>query len=149
MPVKLSARERCPHPASLTVDAEMPEAMGYDENAAERVRRILSGRLDVIEKRMVGGLSFIVNGSMCCGLTSTALMVRVGPEAYERALAQPHVRPMEFAGRPLAAFVCVDPAGYRTDTALATWVQRGIDFVMTLPEKQPASKRRRSKAPRK
>jgi TfoX/Sxy family transcriptional regulator of competence genes len=111
--------------------------MGYDERAAERVRQILSGRRDVVEKRMVGGLSFMVNGSMCCGVTGAALMVRVGPEAYEWALTRPHARPMEFAGRRLAAFVCVDPAGYRSDRALATWVQRGIDFVSKLPAKGP------------
>jgi hypothetical protein len=83
-------------------------------------------------------MSFIVSGSMCCGVTGTALMVRVGPEARERALAQPHVRPMKFAGRALAGFVCVDPEGYRTDKALATWVQRGIDLVATLPVKGKA-----------
>ena len=110
---------------------------GYDERTAERVRRILSGRRDVVEKRMVGGLSFMVNGSMCCGVTGAALMVRVGSEARERALDQPHVRQMEFAGRPLGGFVCVDPGGYRTDKALATWIQRGIDFVSTLPVKKP------------
>lgn len=110
--------------------------MGYDEKTADRVRRILSGRRDVVEKKMVGGLSFMVNGSMCCGLTSTGFIVRVGPEARGRMLAQPHVRPMEFAGRRLAGFVNVDPGGYRTDTALATWVQRGIDFVSTLPAKK-------------
>jgi hypothetical protein len=80
----------------------------------------------------------MVGGSMCCGVTGTALMVRVGPEARERALAQPHVRPMKFAGRALAGFVCVDPEGYRTDKALATWVQRGIDLVATLPVKGKA-----------
>ena len=110
---------------------------GYDEKTAERVRRILSGRKDVVEKRMVGGLSFMVNGSMCCGVTGAALMVRVGPRAREGALAQPHVRPMEFAGLPLAGFVCVDPGGYRTERRLTTWVQRGIDFVSTLPVKSP------------
>ena len=119
--------------------------MGYDEKTAERVRRILSRRRDVVEKKMVGGLSFMVNGSMCCGLTSTALMVRVGPEAYEGALAQPHTRPMEFTGRPLVGFVCVDSRGYRTDTALAKWVQRGVDFVSTLPAKKPAARRPRPK----
>lgn len=96
---------------------------------------------------MVGGLSFMVNGSMCCGVTGTALMVRVGPEARERALAQPHVRPMEFAGRPLAGFVCVEPGGYATDAALESWVQQGIDFVSTLPTKEPAARKRRPKAP--
>src|SRR5258708_13985545 len=90
--------------------------MAYDNKTGDRVRRILSRRRDVVEKRMVGGLCFMVRGSMCCGVTSTALMVRVGPEAREWALAQPHVRPMKFAGRPLGGFVCVDPAGIRTDT---------------------------------
>lgn len=121
--------------------------MSYDESTAERVRRVLSGRDDIVEKRMVGGLSFMVNGSMCCGVTSTALMVRVGPEAYERALAQPHVRPMKFAGRPLAGYVCIDPEGCRTDAALAKWVQRGIDFVSTLPAKGTAARRPRRRAP--
>jgi hypothetical protein len=110
---------------------------GYDETTAERVRRLLSARLDVVEKRMVGGLSFMVGGSMCCGVTGDALMVRVGPEGRERALARPHVRLMELGGRPLAGFVCVDPGGYRTDRALAAWVQRGIEFVSTLPAKSP------------
>jgi TfoX/Sxy family transcriptional regulator of competence genes len=122
--------------------------MGYDEQTADRVRRFLSGRGDVVEKKMVGGLSFMVNGSLCCGVTSTALMVRVGPEAYERTLAEPHVRRMEFAGRPLAGYVCVEPDGYPTETALSTWVQRGIDFVSTLPAKDRAARGRRPSAPR-
>jgi TfoX/Sxy family transcriptional regulator of competence genes len=109
--------------------------MSYDEAVAGRVRRMLSRRRDVVEKRMVGGLSFIVRGSMCCGVTGDKLMVRVGPEARERILEKPHTEPMRFAGRPLAGFICVKPAGYRTDRALRTWVQRGIDFVATLPGK--------------
>lgn len=108
--------------------------MGYDEATAGRVRRVLSGRRDVVEKRMVGGLSFTVAGSMCCGVTSTGLMVRVGREGRDEALSQPHVGPMTLAGRPLAGFVLVDPEGYRTDAALASWVQRGIDFASTIPK---------------
>lgn len=122
--------------------------MGYDQKTAERVRRLLSRRRDVVEKRMVGGLSFMVNGSMCCGVTGTALMVRVGREGYERALAEPHARPMKFAGRALAGFVCVDPEGYRTDRALGKWIQRGIDFVSALPAKKPEARRPRPRAPR-
>ena len=122
--------------------------MAYDERVAARVRRVLSGQRKVVEKRMVGGLSFMVNGSMCCGVTGTALMVRVGPEGLERALARAHVRPMVFADRQLAGFVCVDPGGYRTDAALAAWVQRGIDFVSTLPAKRPATRRPRSTSSR-
>lgn len=121
--------------------------MGYDEQTAERVRRILAERQDAVEKRMVGGLSFMVNGSLCCGVTSAGLMVRVGPEAYERTLAEPHARGMEFAGRPLAAFVLISPEGYPTDAELATWVQRCLDFVATPPAKKPAARRPRPEAP--
>ncbi len=110
--------------------------MSYDLKTAERVRQILSSRRDVAERRMVGGLSFAVGGSMCCGVTGNALMVRVGAEARERTLAQPHVRPMEFAGRPLAGFVLIDPEGFRTDAALAAWVQRGLDFAAALRRKR-------------
>ncbi|HXJ32184.1 MAG TPA: TfoX/Sxy family protein [Gemmatimonadales bacterium] len=115
--------------------------MSYDESAAARVRRVLARRRDVVEKRMVGGLSFIVRGSMCCGVTGDRLMVRVGPEARARMLAKPHTEPMQFAGRPLAGFICVKPAGYRTDEALRTWLQRGIDFVATLPSRRVTPRR--------
>lgn len=107
--------------------------MSYDPDAAERVRRVLSGRGDVAEKKMVGGLSFLVNGNMCCGITGKALMVRVGTEHREQALREPHVRPMAFAGRALSGFICVEPEGYAADHALARWVQRGLDFVSGLP----------------
>jgi TfoX/Sxy family transcriptional regulator of competence genes len=110
--------------------------VSYDPEAAGRVRRLLSGRDDVAEKKMVGGLSFLVNGNMCCGVTGTALMVRVGGGSREQALDEPHVRPMEFAGRALSGFVCVDPAGFAADDALASWVQRGLDFVSGLPAKR-------------
>ena len=109
--------------------------MSYDPEAAERVRQQLSGRDDVVEKRMVGGLSFLVNGNMCCGITGIALMVRVGTEGREQALREPHVRPMQFAGRDLSGFICVEPAGFAADDALARWVQRGLDFVAGLPVK--------------
>jgi TfoX/Sxy family transcriptional regulator of competence genes len=109
--------------------------VSYDAEAAGRVRRLLAGRGDVAEKKMVGGLSFLVNGNMCCGVTGPALMVRVGAEGREQALSEPHVRPMEFAGRALSGFVRVDPAGFAADDALARWVQRGLDFVSGLPAK--------------
>lgn len=116
--------------------------MSYDEATAARLRRILSRRRDVVERKMFGGLCFMVGGGMCCGLTSTALMVRVGPERYEEALGQPHARPMDFTGRPLVGMVYVDPKGYRTDAALAKWVQRGVDFVATLPTRKPTARAR-------
>jgi TfoX/Sxy family transcriptional regulator of competence genes len=117
--------------------------MSYDEKAAGRVRRILSRRAGVVEKMMFGGLTFMVNGSMCCGLTSTAFMVRVGPERYEEALGLPHARPMDLTGRPLLGMVYVDPAGYRTDASLAAWIQRGLDYVASKPKKTRRSRRSR------
>ncbi len=109
--------------------------MSYDPAAAERVQQVLSGRSNVVEKKMAGGLSFLVNGNMCCGITGKALMVRVGAESREQALREPHVRPMLFAGRALSGFICVEPDGYAADDALAGWVQRGLDFVSGLPAK--------------
>jgi TfoX/Sxy family transcriptional regulator of competence genes len=96
-----------------------------------------------VEKKMFGGLCFMVNGNMCCGLTSTAFMVRVGPAQYEKALAQPQARPLDFTGRPLAGMVYVGPAGYRSEAALAKWVQRGVDYVSALPAKKSATKARK------
>jgi TfoX N-terminal domain len=109
--------------------------LSYDPAAAERVRQLLSGRSDVVEKKMVGGLSFLVSGNMCCGITGVALMIRVGAGSREQALREPHVRPMVFAGRALSGFVCIEPDGYATDDALASWVQRGLDFVSGVPAK--------------
>jgi TfoX N-terminal domain len=120
--------------------------MSYDERAAERVRRVLAGRRDLAEKKMMGAICFMVRGSMCCGVTGSALMIRVGQEAYQRTLAEPHVRPMEFGGRRPSGFVLVDPTGYDTDAALAKWVKRGTDFVSTLPAKRPAARKRATKS---
>ena len=94
---------------------------------------MLSGRSDVVEKKMVGGLSFLVNGNMCCGITGMALMVRLGAESREQALREPHVRPMLFAGRALSGFICIEPEGYAADDALASWVQRGLELRLRAP----------------
>jgi TfoX/Sxy family transcriptional regulator of competence genes len=110
--------------------------VGYDTATAERLRVLFAGRTDVAEKRMVGGLSFVVNGNMCCGVNGSALMVRVGPDDREQALSEPHVRPLELGGRPVRGFVLIDPDGFATDAALAAWVRRGLDFVGTLPAKR-------------
>jgi TfoX/Sxy family transcriptional regulator of competence genes len=111
--------------------------VNYDPAAAERIRRLLSGRTDVAEKKMVGGLSFLINGNMCCGVTGPALMIRVGRDARPQALQQPHVRPMQFAGRNLSAFVCVDPPGFASDDALAHWLHQALAFTSTLPPNPP------------
>ena len=109
--------------------------MAYDEKLAERVRAALARREGLSERRMFGGLAFMLNGNMCCGLTADALMVRVGPDRFQQALDQPHARPMDFTGRPMKGMVYVDPAGYATDEALAAWVGRGVEFAASLPPK--------------
>jgi hypothetical protein len=103
--------------------------MADGEPTIDRVRSALAGRSDVVEKPMVGGRSFSLNGRMFCGVTGAAVMVRVGAGARESMLARPHVRPMVLGGRVVAGFVLVDPDGVVTDEALATWIQRGIEFV--------------------
>jgi hypothetical protein len=103
-----------------------------DAVTAERVRRALAPHAPV-EKRMVGGgSSFNVEGRMVCGVTATALAVRVGADAVPALLAEPHVGPMLLGGRRVQAFVLVEPAGYATDADLARWLQRGLAVAATL-----------------
>lgn len=102
--------------------------MAYDERLAERVRAVLEGR-DVREQKMFGGLTFMVNGKMACGVVGDVLMVRVGKAAHADALARPHTRPMDFTGRALGGMVYVDAPGVRTKRQLESWVARGVAFV--------------------
>ncbi len=103
--------------------------MAYDQKLAERIRHALGGRKSVSEKKMFGGLAFLVGGKMLCGIVKDDLMVRVGPERYGEALRRPHVRPMDFTGRPMKGFVFVGPAACGTDEAVTAWVELGADFV--------------------
>ena len=109
--------------------------MTYNEKLADRVRNTLAGCKGLTEKKMFGGISFMLNGKMCCGVVKEDLVVRVGPERYEEALAEPYVRPMDFTGRPLRGFVFVGPPGYQTNEALANWVGRAAHFVTSLSKK--------------
>lgn len=109
--------------------------MSYDENLAERIRKILSRRRGVAEKKMFGGLAFMLEGNMCCGVIDRDLVARVGPARYEDALSDPRARPMDFTGKPLGGYVYVGPAGCRSDDALKKWLEWSIEFVSTLPAK--------------
>lgn len=100
--------------------------MSYDEQLASRVRKALAGRSDVTEKKMFGGVCFMVNGAMRCGVLKDDLIVRVGAAHHAEALAQPHTRPFDFTGRPAKGMVYVSPAGTGTDAALAGWIQRAL-----------------------
>jgi hypothetical protein len=121
--------------------------MAFDEQLANRIRQVMSGREEFEERRMFGGIAFMVRGYMCCGLAGADLMVRVGPEAYPAALAAAHARPMDFTGRPLTGYVYVAPAGVKTAKALGAWVDRGLVFVRSLPPKKPAKRRAKGFVP--
>ena len=109
--------------------------MAYDEGLAYRLGETYSIMPDVIEKKMFGGIAYMVNGHMSCGVIKDTLMVRVGPGLYQKALGRPHARPMDFTGKPLTGFVYVDAEGFESDDELMSWVQLSLDFVMTLPPK--------------
>src|SRR5258708_2235463 len=108
--------------------------MPFDERLAQRVRDILAEEC-LKEKRMFGGLAFMVNGHMCCGIVGEDLVVRRGPDGYHGALSQPHARPMDFTRRPMRGFVYVGPRGYHSTPMLKSWIQRGLRFVLSLPPK--------------
>ena len=107
--------------------------MAYDEHLASRIRLVLTGRCAFAERKMFGGLAFMIEGHMGCGVVGGDLMLRVGPDGYQDALARPHARPMDFTGRPLTGMVYVDPAGFRTEKALESWIGRALTFIETLP----------------
>jgi len=104
--------------------------VAYDAATAKRVRKLLAGRAHVVEKNMMGGLCFMVNGSMCCSVSGRGgLLIRIKPEAQARLVRQPHVAPMQMGARTMRGFVRIAPEGYRTDAALAQWLARGIESI--------------------
>jgi TfoX/Sxy family transcriptional regulator of competence genes len=109
--------------------------MPYDEGLAHRLRDLLADRPSVVEKRMFGGVGFIVQGNMCCGIHEDELIVRVGTDQYEEAVTKPHARVFDLTGRPMKGWVCVDPAGFESDEDLADWVEQGWQFASSLPPK--------------
>ena len=109
--------------------------MAYDEELASRLRALLSGLDGISERRMFGGLSFLRDGNLVCGVMGETLLVRLGEAQASAALADPHVRLMDLQRRPSRGTVYVDPAGCADDEALRGWVERALDFVATLPAK--------------
>ena len=109
--------------------------MAYDEGLAERIREVVAEEPGVTEKKMFGGLAFLASGNMFCGILKDELMVRVGPDGHEAALARPHARIMDFTGRPMKGFLVVGTGGFERDEDLESWVRGCLDFVRTLPAK--------------
>ncbi len=114
--------------------------MAYDEQLAERVRAVLAGQPGLTERKMFGGLAFMLAGNMCVGVEQERLMVRLGTDLYQEALTRPHAAPMDFTGRPMKGLVFVAPGGISTPVALREWVDLGLQFCQTLPAKKPKIK---------
>lgn len=109
--------------------------MPYDEPTAERIRGVLKRRKGISERKMFGGIAFLLNGNMCCGVSHKRLMLRLGKENAAQALTEPHTRPMDFTGKPMSTMIFVDPAGIADDEDLRSWIERAIGFVRKLPPK--------------
>jgi len=109
--------------------------MAHDEGLAQRIRERLDGRPDVVEKRMFGGVCFLLRGNMSCGVYKDKLIVRVGPEAHEAALSREHVSPFDITGRPMKGWIMVEPPGSAEDDTLERWISQGLGFAGTLPAK--------------
>ncbi len=109
--------------------------MAYDEGLAERLREVYAEQLDLVEKKMFGGLAFMVSGHMSCGVVDDRLMVRVGADQYQAALQQAHTGEMDFTGKPLRGFIYVEAAGLESDQELREWVEKSLRFVNSLPPK--------------
>ena len=109
--------------------------MAYDDKLAERIRSVLKRRRDFAEKKMFGGLAFLHNGNMCCGVIKKDLVLRLGKDGVTKALDKPYAREMDFTGKVLKSMVYIGPAGYRTEAQLLRWVAQGVDYVKALPSK--------------
>ncbi len=109
--------------------------MAADEQLADRIRARLGGRKDITERKMFGGLCFMIGGNMCCGVAKRDLMLRVGAENEPRALALAHARPCDFTGRPMTGMVLIGPDGYDNDTDLDRALDIAVGFAASLPPK--------------
>lgn len=109
--------------------------MAYDAKLADRIRNYFSGKKNIEEKKMFGGLAFMMDGHMCVGATDHRLMARVGPRNYEKALKDMYATIMDFTGKPLNGFVYVEPEAIKSDNGLHTWIKQCEAFVSSLPPK--------------
>lgn len=109
--------------------------MAYDEALADRIRDAIGVRSGVTERKMFGGIAWMVGGNMACGAIDDRLIVRLDPDEAERALSEPHVGPFDATGRPMRGFVTVGPEGVADEAELVRWVDCGADHAASLPPK--------------
>jgi TfoX/Sxy family transcriptional regulator of competence genes len=110
----------------------------------EQIRNVLAGRRDVTERKMFGGVAFMVNGHMCCGCLRGSLVLRLGEEHTRIALGEPHVEPMDFTGKVLKTMVYVRPPGLQRAQDLTRWVIEAVEFAMLPSPKRTKRPRKRS-----
>lgn len=109
--------------------------MAYDLGLAERVRDQLAQRAELVEKKMFGGVGFMLNGNMACGIYKDKLMLRVGVDAQDAFLAQDHVQKFDVTGKPMNGWLLIEPEGLDEDDTLGKWVDAGLMFTKSLPPK--------------
>ncbi|HEY6637698.1 MAG TPA: TfoX/Sxy family protein [Solirubrobacterales bacterium] len=109
--------------------------MAYDEDLAQRVREVLAARAEISERKMFGGIAFMLGGNMACGVLGEDLIVRLGDEEGEKALTEDGVRPFDFTGKPMKGIVYVSPERTADDAGLTEWVEAGADYAASLPAK--------------
>ena len=110
--------------------------MVFDETLAGRIRRRLARRKNVEERKMFGGIGFLLHGNLLVGVWKESLVVRLGEDEGEEALREPHVKEFDITGRPMRTWVLVEPAGVEDDDQLAGWIRRAVKFVGALPAKE-------------
>jgi len=109
--------------------------MAYDTKLGDRIREKLKDTRGLAEKKMFGGVGFMIHGNMACGILKNDLIVRINPEHHDEMMKRPHVKPFDNMGRPMVGWILVSPEGCKTDKALADWVKMGVDFAKSLPPK--------------
>lgn len=110
--------------------------MAYDDALANKIREVLEGKRGITEKKMFGGLCFLLNGNMLCGVDNKSrLMIRVGPEKYDSSLKLKHACKMDFTGKPMKGMLYIDPDGTKRKDSIKKWLDLASDFVKTLPKK--------------
>ena len=110
--------------------------MAYDEAFAGRIRKTLGKRKGLVEKKMFGGVAFLLNGNMCCGIHKDELIIRIDPDETDAALARPHTRRFDLTGRPMNGWILVAPKGIATDSQLGKWVAVAVQYAGALPPKR-------------
>lgn len=109
--------------------------MAFDQELSDRIESVLRRRHGLTSRKMFGGIAFMLNGNMCCGVIRDELILRLGPEGGEEALEREFTRPFDFTGRPMRGFVVVEPEGFESPKDLKVWLQQAAKFASSLPPK--------------